>query len=236
MAASLGARVILEVQRPLVSLLAALEGASQWVATGDALPAFDHQCPLLSLPLAFKTTLDSIPSSTRYLSSDATKVAQWRARLGEQSKPRVGLVWSGRATHKGDRDRSIALADLIRHLPADFHYVSLQKDVRELDQQALRSNPAILTFQEDLNDFSDTAALCECMDVVISVDTSVAHLSGALGKRTWILLPFTPDWRWLMDRVDSPWYPTAKLYRQHRRGDWNGVLEQLKADLVQTFY
>jgi tetratricopeptide (TPR) repeat protein len=233
--ARLGARVILEVQRPLVGLLAGLEGVSQWVARGDALPEFDYQCPLLSLPLAFKTSLDSIPSSSRYLSSEAGKVAQWRARLGEHSRPRVGLVWSGRPAHLNDHNRSIALAELIPHLPAEFQYVSLQKDVRETDQPTLRSHPAILDFRQELKDFSDTAALCDCMDVVISVDTSVAHLSGALGKRTWILLPFTPDWRWLLDRTDSPWYPTVKLYRQEVIGDWNRTLAQVGADLIQTF-
>jgi hypothetical protein len=113
-----------------------------------------------------------------------------------------------------------------------MQYVSLQKEVRDTDRPALQSNPRILQFAPELTDFSDTAALCECMDVVISVDTSVAHLSGALGKSTWILLPFVPDWRWLLDRDDTPWYPAAKLYRQRRIGEWNDVLEQVRADLT----
>jgi hypothetical protein len=144
------------------------------------------------------------------------------------------LAWSGNPQHKNDHIRSIVLAELIQHLPGEFQYVSLQKDVRESDRQTLQSNPRILNWSDDLQDFSDTAALCDCMDVVISVDTSVAHLSGALGKDTWILLPFVPDWRWLLDRDDSPWYPTARLYRQQRAGDWNGVLERVASALMQT--
>jgi len=145
------------------------------------------------------------------------------------------LVWSGNPLHKNDHNRSILLADLLRYLPAEFQYVSLQKDVRESDRQTLQSNPAILNFSDDLQDFSDTAALCDCMDAIISVDTSVAHLSGALGKDTWILLPVVPDWRWLLDRDDSPWYPRVKLYRQKATRDWHGVLDQMSSDLLRRY-
>jgi tetratricopeptide (TPR) repeat protein len=231
----LGARVILEVHEPLRSLLAGLEGVSQLVTKGDALPDFDYQCPLLSLPLAFKTRLNTIPSSARYLASDATKLASWQRKLGEKAQPRIGLVWSGNPLHKNDENRSILLAELLQHLPPGLQYVSLQKDTRESDRKVLQSSPTILQFSDELHDFSDTAALCDCMDVVISVDTSVAHLSGALGKDTWILLPFVPDWRWLLDRDDSPWYPTARLFRQDKFGDWNGVFERVKASLMQLF-
>jgi tetratricopeptide (TPR) repeat protein len=234
----LRARVILEVHKPLRSLLAKLEGASQLITKGDALPDFDYQCPLLSLPLAFKTRLGTIPSSAKYLISDPTKVTTWQRTLGEKAQPRIGLAWSGNPLHKNDENRSILLAELLRCLPAGLQYVSLQKDVRECDRQALQSSPTsptILQFSDELHDFSDTAALCDCMDVVISVDTSVAHLSAALGKNTWILLPFVPDWRWLLNRDDSPWYPTARLFRQDRFGDWNGVFERVRASLMQLF-
>jgi ADP-heptose:LPS heptosyltransferase len=123
------------------------------------------------------------------------------------------------------------LADLIQYLPIGYQYVVMQKDLRTVDQETLATNPHLVNFSDDLEDFSDTAALCECLDLVISVDTSVAHLSAALGKTTWIVLPFSPDWRWLMDREDSPWYPSVKLYRQNRIGDWRGVLERVQADL-----
>lgn len=231
--AELGARVILEVQKPLATLLTGLTGVSHLVARGGVLPEYDYQCPLLSLPLAFKTRLESIPAATRYVHVDATQAAQWRTKL--PSGPRIGLMWSGNAMNRRDRQRSVALAELLRYLPAEFHYVSLQKEVRESDAQALRSNADMMNFADDQKDFSDAAALCECMDLVISVDTSVAHLSGALGKETWILLPFSPDWRWLLGRVDSPWYPTVKLYRQESIDDWSGVLRRVSADLVQKF-
>jgi tetratricopeptide (TPR) repeat protein len=233
--AELGARVILEVQKPLATLLSGLAGVSHLVARGGILPPFDYQCPLLSLPLAFKTRLESIPAATRYVHVDPTQAAQWRGKLPAAPGPRIGLMWSGNAMHRRDRYRSVALAELIRYLPAELQYVSLQKEVRESDLPALRSNADMLNFADAQKDFSDAAALCECMDLVISVDTSIAHLSGALGKETWILLPFSPDWRWLLDRVDSPWYPTVKLYRQERSGDWSEVLARVSADLRRRF-
>jgi hypothetical protein len=230
---ALGARVILEVQRPLVTLLAGLGGVSQVIAQGNALPTFDYQCPLMSLPLAFKTRLDTIPFPTTYLKSGAAKVAHWQSRLGERAKPRVGLVWSGRITHQNDPNRSIVLADLIPYLPTDCQYVSVQKDVREPDERTLKLNPNIWNVADELADFSDAAALCACMDVVVSVDTSVAHLSAALGLETWILLPFNPEWRWLLERSHSPWYASARLYRQKKMGDWSGILAQVKLDLMR---
>jgi Tfp pilus assembly protein PilF len=237
--ADLGAWVILEVQAPLVNLLADLEGVAQLVTQGgsseNALPKVDYYCPLMSLPLACKTCLDTIPASTPYLKSDAAKVADWRVRLGAHTAPRIGLVWSGSATNKNDRHRSLPLAELIRHLPEEFHYVSLQKDLRPADAETLRATPALLNPVDELYDFSDTAALCECLDLVISVDTSVAHLSAALGRPTWILLPFSPAWRWLLNRDDSPWYGSVKLFRQDARGDWHGVLQRMAAHLRQSF-
>jgi tetratricopeptide (TPR) repeat protein len=229
--ADLGARVLLEVQKPLKPLLDGLAGVSQVIATGSALPQFDFRCSLMSLPLAFGTRLDTIPFSAGYLRSDAAKVASWRERLGERARPRIGLVWSGSRTHSNDRFRSVALAQLMPHLPAELQYICLQTDVRDADRQTLRANPHIIDPGDERRDFSDTAALAECMDVIIGVDTSVVHLGGALGKATWILLPSNADWRWLLDRRDSPWYSQVKLYRQDRIGDWNGVFAQLERDL-----
>lgn len=235
MVADLGARVILEVHKALATLVSDLEGVSQLITRGTPLPAFDYHCPLLSLPLAFKTTLATIPSSSRYLISDAAKVALWRTRLVGNSAPLIGLVWSGNPIHGNDRNRSIPLADLIRHLPDKFQYVSLQKDVRDMDRTTLETNSNVWKFTDDLDDFTDTAALCECLDLIVSVDTSVAHLCGALGKRTWILLPFSPDWRWLLDREDSPWYSHVKLYRQKSIGAWSEVLNRVAMDLRREF-
>jgi hypothetical protein len=231
--ASLGAHVVMEVQASLVGLLASLEGVSQVIARGSPLPRFDYHCPLMSLPFALQTRLDSIPGAVPYLRSPASKTAQWAAKLGDRVRPRVGLVWSGSVTNRGGRHRRIRLADLIPHLPAGIQYVSLQKDVRDDDRKVLKSRPDILNFAAELKDFGDTAALCDCLDVVVSVDTSVAHLSGALGKETWVLLSFSAAWRWLLDRDDSPWYPTARLYRQSEAGDWDGVIQRVRSDLKQ---
>lgn len=233
--AELGARVILEVQAPLARLFERLEGVSQIIVEGSPRPEADYRCPLLSLPLALKTTLDTIPAATRYLRADDAKVAGWRTRLGDRRRPRIGLTWSGNAKHTNDRNRSFLLAAWIDHLPREFDYVCLQKDIRAPDLEILAANPWLTRFDEEVRDFSDTAALCECLDLVVSVDTSVAHLSAALGRPTWVLLPFRPDWRWLLERDDSPWYPTAKLYRQQAIGDWHGVLTRVAADLRTAF-
>jgi len=233
LAAELGARVILEVQAPLLGLLKDLAGVSCAVAKGSPLPDFDYHCPLLSLPLAFKTHLNSIPCWPSYLSAAAPKATYWAQRLGTKTQPRVGLVWSGSGVHKNDLQRSLPLAELLPWLPAGYQYLSLQKELREIDLATLQSQAAILHFGAELEDFSDTAALCELMDLVISVDTSVAHLSGALGRPTWVLLPFNPDWRWLLDRNDSPWYPGVKLIRQAGRGDWASVCAEINGDLLR---
>ncbi len=229
---NLGARVVLEVQAPLAGLLASLDGVAQVLARGEPLPAFDCHCPLLSLPLAFNTRLGQLPADTGYLAPPADKLASWTARLGEKSRPRVGLVWSGSATHKNDRNRSVHLSDWVGFLPDGLDYISLQKETRPRDQETLALHPQIMQLDEDIRDFSDTAALCELMDVVVSVDTSVAHLAGALGKPVWMALPLNPDWRWLLERSDSPWYPGVTLYRQEAAGDWEGVFRRIAAALA----
>jgi len=231
----LGARVILEAQPSLLNLLADLDGISQLVAQGSTLPDADYRCPLMSLPLACGTRLSTIPRAHAYLNSDAAKTADWRARLDAHTRlrrglPLVGLAWSGNATNSNDRNRSIPLADVVRHLPDNAQYISLQKEVRDDDARELAAR-GILNPSEDLFDFSDTAALCACMDLVISVDTSIAHLSGALGKTTWVLLPFSPSWRWLLGREDSPWYASVRLFRQDSPGDWHGVMRRVAARL-----
>ena len=229
--AGLGAKVVLEVQPSLVKLLSYLEGISQIISKGDKLPNFDYQCPLMSLPLAFKTELKTIPSVSKNISSDEKKVEKWQAILGEKTKPRVGIVWSGAVNHKNDLQRSLKLSQLITHLPSDYEYLSLQKEISDVDKEVLIEYCKIKHFGDDLKDFTDTAALCELIDIVISVDTSVAHLAGTLGKNTWILLPYSPDWRWLLDRNDSPWYSSVKLYRQEKINDWESVLVNIESDL-----
>jgi ADP-heptose:LPS heptosyltransferase len=172
--------------------------------------------------------LQTIPAKIPYLRAPDRTVEKWRGTLGPRTNARrVGIVWSGRAAHKNDRNRSIALGRLAALASPDVMLISLQNEVRAGDAEVLGANKQIVHFGRQLMDFSDTAALVSLMDLVISVDTSVAHLAGALGKPVWILLPFAPDWRWLVDREDSPWYPTARLFRQPEMGDWDSVIESV---------
>jgi tetratricopeptide (TPR) repeat protein len=226
----MGARVVLEVQRPLARLLASLEGATEIIIKRDKLPQTDFQCPLLSLPLAFNTRLETIPATPYYLRADPAAAGQWEMRLGPRSRPRVGLAWRGSADYK-----SIALGELLDGLPPGIQYVSLQKDLLAQERELIGRDSRVLDFAADLTDFADTAALCSCLDLVVSVDTSVAHLSGALGLRTWLLALWSPDWRWLLDRTDSPWYPSMTIYRQQHLDHWDGVLEHVRGDLQRTF-
>jgi len=228
-----GARVILEVQDLVHPLLSAIEGVSLCLPkTGTVLPDFDLHCPLSSLPLAFGTRLETIPSAVSYLPAPSGACAQtWQARLGARDKLRVGLVWSGNPAHGNDRNRSMKLRALSPILDLDARFISLQKDVRPDDKATLLERNEIVDPTEQLSDFAATAALVSCLDLVITVDTSVAHLAGALGRPTWILLPYTPDYRWLLDRDDSPWYPTVRLFRQSESRDYTSVLQRVRAEL-----
>ncbi len=219
----LGARVVLEVQAPLVKLLRGL--ADQVVAEGDALPPCDAHCPLMSLPLAFRTELLSIPVSIPYLHADPQLRAAWRVALGESTRPRVGIAFSGSPEHPEDALRSIpvsALLPLLALPEVEFHVV--QKDITDTDLAALRQAIGIRVHSAALTDFAETAALLSLLDLVISVDTSVAHLAGAMGLPVWVLVQSSADFRWLRGRDDSPWYPTARLFRQARPNSWDSVL------------
>jgi tetratricopeptide (TPR) repeat protein len=227
--AATGATVLLEVQPPLKPLFAHTAGVAQLFAQGEPLPEFDCRCSLMSLPYVFGTRLDTIPP--QLLHADAQRVQKWRTRLAPAQGLRVGLCWSGSTTHGDDHNRSLALAELVKHLPLGAQFVSLQKDVRSTDAAALAARPDIVHFGDELGDFADTAALVEMMDLVISVDTAVAHLAGAMCKQLWLLLPLAPDWRWMLERDDSPWYPSARLFRQEAYGDWTRVLARLHDEL-----
>lgn len=230
--ADLGAHVALEVQPPLASLLANLDGVAQLVSSGEPVPQADYQCSLMSLPGAFRTTLESIPRKVPYVCADPRKVARWHEILGPRTRPRVGLAWSGNPNNRNDHNRSIDLAQWIQLLPVECEYFCLQKGIRDGERQLMNSSGKFTSVESYNENFTDTAALMETLDVVVSVDTSLAHLSGALGKTTWILLCFLPDWRWLLDRSDTPWYPTATLYRQPTAGDWHSVMATVKKDLL----
>jgi hypothetical protein len=231
--ARLGARVILEVPQQLHRLLTSLEGVAQLIIQGQTRPPFDAHCPLMSLPLAFKTTPENIPGTNGYLHSNPQLVANWQQQLGHHQRPRVGLAWSGHSNNRYNHNRSLELAQLLPYLPNNCDYFVLQKDIPECDQASLRDAGHIQHYSDQFSDFADTAAFCQLMDVIVSVDTSLAHLAGALGKPTWILLPTPPEWRWLIERSDSVWYDSARLYRQQEIGNWQTPLRQLEADLQQ---
>ena len=214
---------MLQVQPRLVSLLASVRGVTRVLAYGEPAPRVDARCPLLSLPLVFETRPASIPARVPSLTPSPERVAHWRAMLGTTTRPRVGVAWSGGATHRNDARRSIGLAPLRPLLSSGVELVSLQKDV-DAEERALLEG-RVRHFEQA--DFADTAALVSLMDAVVSVDTAVAHLAGALGRPVFIMLALVHDWRWLEEREDSPWYPTARLLRQAREGDWDGVVERV---------
>jgi len=231
MLAGRGARVILVVPASLCRLLSGLSGVAQCVAMGSELPAFDMYCPIGSLPLAFGTRLDTIPAAVPYLPApDAARVQAWEARLGQHGRLRVGLVWSGNPNHRNDHNRSVPLGILSDLLDLDAEFVSLQKDA-SADDLALLARSEVIDLTAQLTDFTETAALVSCLDLVISVDTSVAHLAGALGHPVWTLLPYTPDYRWLLNRDDSPWYPTMRLFRQGANGNYSDVIARVRSEL-----
>jgi ADP-heptose:LPS heptosyltransferase len=187
---------------------------------------------MMSLPLALGTTLDNIPAPSKYLKADVFKVVEWQQRLGIKNKPRIGIVWSSDPTLAVGPSKTIAL-ELFASLQSEqFELVSLQKNLWYQEEDRI-SAMGVRHFGETIKDFVDTAVLIECMDLVISVDTSVAHLAGALGKPVWILLHSHADWRWLLNRSDSVWYPSAKLYRKPDGGNWQDVMSALKPDLHQ---
>ncbi|NVO15103.1 MAG: glycosyltransferase family protein [Rhodoplanes sp.] len=233
--AAQGARVIAAVTAPLLPLLAGMPDIEAVVWDRSAPPAHDLHCPYLSLPRAFGTTLETIPATVPYLAAPPDRVNAWEGRLAALPRPRVGIAWAGNPGFANDRHRSIPLSTLAPLLAADgVQFVSLQRDLRHGDETALQRLPNLVQLGEELRDFADTAAVIAALDLVISVDTAVAHLAGALGKPVWILLPYSPDWRWMLDREDSPWYPTARLFRQPRTGDWRSVVARL-GEALQAF-
>ncbi len=226
-----GASILLEVHTPLVKLFQGLGCVDAVVELGAPPPEYDLQCPLMSLPMACRTTLETVPAEVPYLAAPADRLTHWRKYLGQPPrgrngrKRRVGLVWSGNPDHTHDRLRSMPLArlaPLLARTDLEFHVVQAQ--VRPADRDVLDAMPEIRDHSRALGDFTDTAALLSLMDLVISVDTSVAHLAGALARPTWLMLAFSAEWRWLVGRTDSPWYPTMRLFRQSQPGVWDDVL------------
>jgi tetratricopeptide (TPR) repeat protein len=232
-----GARAVLVVGDPVYPVLSTLPGVSQCLPKSvPSLPPFDLHCPLTTLPLAFATRLETIPSEVPYLQLPAEARRQaWeerlQSRLGPRRKLRVGLAWSGNPKQPNDHNRSMPLRMLLGLLEADADFISLQKDPRP-DDRVLLGQTGILDLTSGLTDFAETAALMSCLDLVISVDTSIAHLAGALGRPVWVMLTFAPDWRWLLDRDDCPWYPTARLFRQTEKRGWADLTARARHELT----
>lgn len=228
-----GAQVVLEVFTPLKTLFAAQPGEYQVIGMGEPLPAFDLQCPLMSLPLVFGTTLESVPQNIPYIVPDADLVTAWRKRLGPSDRLRVGLVWTGNPKNPGNAVRSIPVEMLTSALLEELDFVCLQQEPTPAEVAALQPFKQVRLFGAELGDFHHTAALVACCDLVISVDTAMAHLAGAMGIPTWVLLAGRSDWRWLKDRADSPWYPTSRLFRQAQHGEWQDVIAMVRSALVE---
>jgi tetratricopeptide (TPR) repeat protein len=224
--AARGARVVVRVQPTLGPLFARLPIADSVLTFFDAVPDVDVQCPIMSLPLVFRTTLANLPAQVPYLSTPAEYLMLWQALLGRRRRMRVGIAWYGRQNmpHRSMPLHTLAPLLLTRQ---DLEFQSLQKEMPDADRRWLGTHGVVVDHTEDQKNFIDTAALVAQMDLVLSIDTAMAHLAGALGKPVWIMLPFSADWRWLVARTDTPWYPTARLFRQQRLGDWDGVVAEV---------
>lgn len=229
-----GARVIIGAHRPLKPLLETVAGVSAVIASGDEMPRFDLHCALMSLPALLGTSIETIPATVPYVRTDSARRERWAARLGPRIRPRIGLTWSGNPRQDDDIRRSMRLSQLapLLSLPAEF--ICLNKNVRDVDRADLLRF-GIRHYGEEQTDFAETAALMSHMDLVISTDTSIAHLAGALALPVWLMLAYKADFRWLLERDDSPWYPTARLFRQPRRGDWQAVVEHIAQELPSHF-
>ncbi|MGJ4946964.1 tetratricopeptide repeat protein [Bradyrhizobium sp. HKCCYLS20291] len=234
MVAARGAKVILVVREALRPLMAGVQGVSQCLTFAPDLqrPAFDMHCPIMSLPLAFGTTLDSIPPANYLPPLPADRIAAWEQRLGAHDRLRVGLVWAGNPHQANDGNRSMPLSTLLPLLDVDADFISLQKELRPADNALLAQQSRIRDLTTELTNFAETAALMSCLDVVVTVCTSAAHLAATVGRPTWIMLPHLADWRWLRDRDDSPWYPSARLFRQDASRRFEPVVARVRDELA----
>ena len=230
-----GGRVIVECEAPLQRLLASCPGVDATVVRGDALPPFDVHLPLLSLPLIFNTSMDTIPSSAAYLAASEEAVSHWRAELAREGSFKVGLVWRGNPANLIDRRRSIPLVQFapLARVPKVRLY-SLQFGAARDELPGVAGDWPITDLAEPLSDFHDTAAVMRNLDLVISCDSSPCHVAGAIGTPVWVALPFVPDWRWGLEGSDTPWYPTMRLFRQARRGAWDDVIRRIAEKLTST--
>jgi hypothetical protein len=223
---------VLEVPPPLLRLAGSVSGVDALVAAGQPLPRFDIVCPLLSLPRAFATTLETIPAQVPYLAAPSDTLARWRGRLDGPGL-KVGIAWAGSPLHRSNVQRSIDVETLAPLLKLESaRWFSLQVGERADDLARLPAG-LVTDLAPQLADFAESAAAISELDLVITVDTAVAHLAGALGRPCWVMLRFAPDWRWLLEREETPWYPTLRLFRQRARGDWEDVVARVRAALQE---
>ncbi len=228
-----GATVVLEVQPELKALLGGLAGVASCHAHGEPLPAFDVHCPLASVALALQTEPANIPAEIPYLHADEQRIAKWRPAIEALPGKRVAFAWAGQVRHANDRNRSIDLASLAPLFALDgFSFVSIQRELREADAAWLARHRNVTHLGGELADMADTAAVTALVDLVVAVDTSVVHLAGAMGRPTWVMLPFAPDWRWTLTSERSPWYPQTRLFRQPAIGDWASVIATVRDALA----
>lgn len=230
----LGARVIFSTSPLLYELMGQIRGVDLLIDDKQSLPEFDFYCDLMSLPLALNITLQNIPMSSRYLQCPPVQQKHWRERVSEQGQQRlkIGLVWAGNPLHTNNHMRSIALSSILSVFQADADFTVLQKEMSALERAELSQYPNVFFYGDEVKDFSDTAGLVDAMDIVVTVDTSVAHLSGAMGKPTWVLISCFSDWRWLLGTERSPWYDSVRLFRQNKGEAWEVVVQQLKKEII----
>jgi tetratricopeptide (TPR) repeat protein len=228
--AARGGQVIVACHPELVWLLSTVEGVKQCVSLGQIGNGFDVHCPLMSLPHMFKTTLETVPANVPYIRADNARTARWKSRMKADDRKKIGLFWSGHRLP--DQRRSARLSEWAGLSNAKgVRWISLQKGPASAEANNPPAGMAIDDWTIELIDFSDTAALMEALDLVITIDSAAAHLAGAMGKPVWLLLPQVPTWRWMLDRNDSPWYPTMRIFRQQRLGDWSDVIDRVVEEL-----
>ncbi|SOE99411.1 Glycosyltransferase family 9 (heptosyltransferase) [Burkholderia sp. OK233] len=231
-----GARVILEVNAETMSLARRSQerlGFDEIVVRGTLPPPFDLHCEMMSLPMAMGLKLADLPGRIPYLRPDPERVERWRQRLAGLPRPLVALVWAGRPTHFNDANRSLTLAQLAPLAQPGVTFLSIQKGPAEAQAARPPAGMSLVSLSDEIHDFEDTAAILAIADLLVSVDSSPVHLAGALGRPVWVMLPFVPDWRWLLERTDTPWYPGTRLFRQPSRGDWGGVMAAMAPELAR---
>ncbi|MDR3435503.1 glycosyltransferase family 9 protein [Telmatospirillum sp.] len=228
-----GARVVLQISRELYPFARRMKGIDALVVRGEVPPPFDTHCEMMSLPMAMGLKMTDLPGRIPYLSLDQARVRHWRKRLADLPGPRVALVWAGRPNHFNDANRSVRLPDLAGLGMPDVTFLAVQQGPKAVEAASPPAGMRLVDLSGEIRDFDDTAAILSVIDLLISVDSSPVHLAGALGRPAWVMLPFIPDWRWLMKRADTPWYPSLRLFRQPAWGDWPAVVQAMAEELAQ---